>query len=105
MDEQLETFSVRVKDAAVSLAERGFGVSLFFSYQPSLSRPDGLGWSGCKIYTLNTELRIPLPGRFGRFFFSLFLKKNSSVLRREDRHPESMHNRSGPAALGRKPDF
>jgi hypothetical protein len=30
MDEQLKTFGVRVKDAAVSLAERGFGVGLFF---------------------------------------------------------------------------
>jgi hypothetical protein len=30
MDEQLETSSVRVRDAAVSLAERGFGVGLFF---------------------------------------------------------------------------
>ena len=32
MDEQLKTFSVRVRDAAVSLAERGPGVDLFFSY-------------------------------------------------------------------------
>jgi hypothetical protein len=32
MEEQLKTFSVQVKDAAVSLAERGLGVSLFFSY-------------------------------------------------------------------------
>jgi hypothetical protein len=30
MDEQLKTFGVRVKDAAVSLAERGFGAGLFF---------------------------------------------------------------------------
>ena len=30
MEEQLETFSVRVRDAAVFLAERGLGVSLFF---------------------------------------------------------------------------
>ena len=35
MEEQLETSSLRVRDAAVSLAERGFGVGLFFSCQLS----------------------------------------------------------------------
>jgi hypothetical protein len=34
MDEQVKTFSVRVRDTAVSLAERGFGVGFFFSCQP-----------------------------------------------------------------------
>ena len=72
MDEQLKTFGVRVKDAAVSLAERGPGADLFLAVSHRFLVLMIWARLGAKFYTLKTELRIPLLGRFGRFFLSLF---------------------------------
>ena len=83
MDEQLETSSVRVKDAAVSLAEkRPRRGPLFLAVSHRFLVPMVWAGRGAKFYTLKGELRIPLLGRFGRFFLSLFQQKNSSALRR-----------------------